>query len=144
MLLQVATRKGLFLVERGRNGWHPGRPHFPGEPVTQALADPHDGTWYAALRLGHFGVKVKRSGDRGNSWEDVAAPVVGGVPVDGFRVEGFADAGLVVERRLHVDVGSLERRTSRATALSCTRLCLHQHCLGFIRNRGISGWLDER
>jgi len=83
MLLQVATRKGLFLAERGRTGWHPGRPQFPGEPVSQVLADPHDGTWYAALRLGHFGVKVKRSGDRGASWEDVAAPAFPPKPEEG-------------------------------------------------------------
>lgn len=42
--LQVGTRKGLILVERGKTGWHPGRPHFPGEPVTQVLADRHDRT----------------------------------------------------------------------------------------------------
>lgn len=73
-VLQVATRKGLFLVERGRNGWRPGHPHFAGEPVTQVLADPGDGAWYAALRLGHFGVKIKRSTDRGASWQETATP----------------------------------------------------------------------
>ena len=72
--LLVATRKGLIVVGRDKSGWRPGRPHFPGEPVTQVLADPHDGGWYAALRLGHFGVKLKRSVDRGASWQDVASP----------------------------------------------------------------------
>lgn len=72
--LHVATRKGLFVVERGPAGWRPGAPHFPGEPVTQVLADPADSTWYAALRLGHFGVKLRRSRDHGATWEEVAAP----------------------------------------------------------------------
>jgi hypothetical protein len=30
--LLVATRKGLFLVERGKSAWHPGQPHFPASP----------------------------------------------------------------------------------------------------------------
>lgn len=81
--LQVATRKGLFLVGRGGAGWQPGRAHFPGEPVTQVLADPHDGTWYAALRLGHFGVKLKRSTDQGASWEEVATPAFPPKPTEG-------------------------------------------------------------
>ena len=82
-LLQVATRKGLFVVQRGAGGWRLGQPHFPGEPVTQVLADPHGGDWYAALRLGHFGVKLKRSSDRGASWEEVAAPAFPPKPTEG-------------------------------------------------------------
>lgn len=82
-LLQVATRKGLFELRRSPAGWRLGPPHFPGEPVTQVLADPADGNWYAALRLGHFGVKVKRSADRGRSWQDVAAPAFPTKPTEG-------------------------------------------------------------
>lgn len=81
--LQVATRKGLFVVGRERQGWRLGRPHFPGEPVTQVAADPVSGDWFAALRLGHFGVKVKRSRDRGASWEEVAAPAFPPKPTEG-------------------------------------------------------------
>jgi photosystem II stability/assembly factor-like uncharacterized protein len=82
-LLQVGTRKGLFVVERAKDGWRLGRPHFPGEPVTQVLADPRSGDWYAALRLGHFGVKLKRSSDRGASWEEVASPAFPPKPTEG-------------------------------------------------------------
>ena len=81
--LHVATRKGLFLVERGKTAWHPGQPHFPGEPVTQVLADPADGAWYAALRLGHFGVKLRRSRDRGASWQEIAPPAFPPKPTEG-------------------------------------------------------------
>jgi photosystem II stability/assembly factor-like uncharacterized protein len=81
--LQVGTRKGLFVVERGKSAWHPARPHFPGEPVTQLLVDPRDGAWYAALRLGHFGVKMKRSLDAGASWQDIAAPAFPPKPTEG-------------------------------------------------------------
>jgi hypothetical protein len=70
MKLHVATRKGLFILEE--RGWKPGKPHFTGDPVTLALS--HEGSLYAALNLGHFGVKLRRSDDGGESWKEVAAP----------------------------------------------------------------------
>ena len=82
-VLQIGTRKGLFIAERDGQGWHLGPPHFPGEPVTQVLADPRTGHWLAALRLGHFGVKLKRSADRGAHWEEIAAPAFPPKPTDG-------------------------------------------------------------
>jgi hypothetical protein len=48
--------------------------HFLGDPVTMVLPDRRDDSVYAALRLGHFGVKLWRSCDRGKSWEACAAP----------------------------------------------------------------------
>lgn len=72
--LHVATRKGLFVLERGAGGWDVAHVAFLGEPVTMVLDDPRDGTLYAALNLGHFGVKLHRSDDRGRSWTEVAAP----------------------------------------------------------------------
>jgi hypothetical protein len=75
--LLVATRKGLFTLGRtggGASGWEIVRTAFIGDPVTMALQDARDGTLYAALNLGHFGVKLHRSGDGGRSWEECAAP----------------------------------------------------------------------
>lgn len=72
--LLVSTRKGLFAVTRNVAGWSLGAPHFLGDNATLALADPRDGAWYAALNLGHFGVKLKRSCDRGASWTELAVP----------------------------------------------------------------------
>ena len=65
--LLVATRKGLMVVEGqgDRANWRITAHHFKGEPVTHVLADPRDGTWYAALRMGHFGVKLRKSTDEG-------------------------------------------------------------------------------
>lgn len=78
--LLVATRKGLFDVRRARGGrWTPARVSFLGSPVSMALADPRDGAWYAALDLGHFGVKLHRSEDEGATWEEVAAPSYAGI-----------------------------------------------------------------
>ncbi len=70
--LLVSTRKGLFTVARKRAGWDIAAAHFLGDNVTLTLTDPRDGTHYAALDHGHFGVKVHRS--RGNGWEEIAAP----------------------------------------------------------------------
>jgi len=74
--LHVATRKGLFTLQpAGRAAWAvAGPPAFLGEPVTAVLADPRDGALYAALRLGHFGVKLHRSRDGGASWTEIPAP----------------------------------------------------------------------
>lgn len=74
--LQVATRKGLFIFYRLKNGqWQPTSTQFIGEPVSAVLADPRDHTLYAALNLGHFGVKLWRSHDGGQEWEPCAVPV---------------------------------------------------------------------
>jgi hypothetical protein len=81
--LWVGSRKGLFVAQRDSTGWRIGKPHFPGEPVSQFLANPHDGAWYAALRLGHFGVKLWKSTDRGNQWIEVAAPAFPPKPTEG-------------------------------------------------------------
>lgn len=71
--LLLSTRKGLFVADRAA-GFTPRLAGFLGENVTLAFADPRDGTWYAALNLGHFGVKLKASKDGGASWEDRAVP----------------------------------------------------------------------
>ena len=72
--LLVATRKGLFTVTRGANDWAITSTSFLGDSVTMMLDDPRDGTLYAALNLGHFGVKLRRSEDGGKSWHEVVAP----------------------------------------------------------------------
>jgi len=79
----VATRKGLFQVERaGAGDWRVVRHGFEGQPVTMLLDDPRDGALYAALNLGHFGVKLHRSVDRGESWTEVQAPSFPTNPAD--------------------------------------------------------------
>jgi photosystem II stability/assembly factor-like uncharacterized protein len=72
--LHIASRKGLFCFERRNNGWQAGPPAFLGEPVTAVLTDPRDGAVYAALRLGHFGIKLHRSDDGGKTWNELAPP----------------------------------------------------------------------
>jgi hypothetical protein len=73
--IHVATRKGLFTLERsGMSQWAVQHSSFIGDPVTIVLDDARDGTLYAGLNLGHFGVKLRRSADGGESWEEVTHP----------------------------------------------------------------------
>ncbi|MGN6665554.1 MAG: WD40/YVTN/BNR-like repeat-containing protein [Trinickia sp.] len=76
--LIVGTRKGLFIFERDEGEsrrWKQVALHFIGEPVTSALFDSRDGTLYAALNLGHFGVKLHRLPAGASEWEPCATPV---------------------------------------------------------------------
>jgi len=64
----IGTRKGLFTLRGGEVA----RVSFLGAAVTAVLA--RDGVLYAAVGHGHFGAKLHRSRDRGETWEEVAAP----------------------------------------------------------------------
>jgi hypothetical protein len=79
--LLVATRKGLFMLER-RKSWDITRTAFLGDPVSMLLSDPRSDTLHVALNLGHFGVKMHRSRDGGESWHETPAPSYPAQPDD--------------------------------------------------------------
>lgn len=81
-ICHVATRKGLFTLERGRAGWTIARTSFLGDNCTLAVADPRTGHLLAALDHGHFGVKMHRSTDGGATWQEIATPVYPERPKD--------------------------------------------------------------
>jgi photosystem II stability/assembly factor-like uncharacterized protein len=71
----VATRKGLFSLDRNAKGkWDLSLIGFGGDPVTMILTDAGRGRIYAALNLGHFGVKLHRSDDNGKTWTEASVP----------------------------------------------------------------------
>jgi hypothetical protein len=70
----IATRKGLFELTRNSGKWDIEPTAFLGEPVTMPLFDRRDGTLYAALNLGHFGVKLHRRDKDSDTWTEIAAP----------------------------------------------------------------------
>ena len=74
--LLVATRKGLFTWQREDAVWRlkSSAPDFPGEPVSMVLRDPRDGTDYAALNLGHFGVKLWCRERDASEWTELSPP----------------------------------------------------------------------
>ena len=78
----VGTRKGLFTIRRTSSGWGVAADHFLGDPVNLVCGDPRDGTVYAALDTGHFGTKLHRSSDGGETFEEVAVPVYPEKPAD--------------------------------------------------------------
>jgi hypothetical protein len=71
--LLVSSRKGLFVFTREPAGWRQQNAVFLGENVTLTLTS--QGGWYAALNLGHFGVKLRYSSDQGTTWEERAVPI---------------------------------------------------------------------
>ena len=85
--LLIASRKGLFVVSGGASQWRITAHHFVGDAVSFALADPRDGSWYAALKLGHFGVKLRKSTDQGATWSEMAAPAFPAKPVTGPQAD---------------------------------------------------------
>ncbi|MES2018688.1 MAG: exo-alpha-sialidase [Pseudomonadota bacterium] len=75
----LSTRKGLFELQRQGGQWQVGERHFLGEPVSMTLFDARDGSLYAALNLGHFGVKLHRRDPGGpvgtnGGWTEIAVP----------------------------------------------------------------------
>lgn len=84
--LLVGTKKGLFELRRDHTDWSIAASHFLGDPISMLLADPRDGTLYAAEALGHFGVKLQRSRDSGESWQEIPAPAFPKSDTDGPSV----------------------------------------------------------
>src|SRR6476659_2538574 len=70
----LATRKGVFIVEKTGGAWDVARTSFLGDNYSLATIDPTTGRWDAAADLGHFGVKLQRSDDRGKTWTEIGTP----------------------------------------------------------------------
>lgn len=66
----VATRKGTFIVEKTHGQWTPRLSGHAGALVNFVARDPNSGTLWAALGHGHWGAKMSRSTDGGQSWQD--------------------------------------------------------------------------
>lgn len=67
----LGTRKGTVIIDHRDSTWSPRPIAHAGIPVCFAVCDPRDGSWWASLDHGHWGPKLSRSRDGGNSWEDV-------------------------------------------------------------------------
>jgi hypothetical protein len=84
--LLVGTRKGLFRCELVGDGhWRITRSWLLGDPVNLVLPEPGGRRIHAALDLGHFGVKLRRSEDGGEIWAEAPVPTYPPKP------EGFED-----------------------------------------------------
>lgn len=86
----VASRKGLFTIEKKSGKWAVAQTAFLGDNATMVLPDSRDNHVYVSIGHGHFGVKIHRSKDGGKTWEECAAPAypeqpAGQVELDPFR-----------------------------------------------------------
>lgn len=72
--LLLGTRKGLFVVARGGDGWKIRHTAFLGTQVPMLLPDARDGSLYAAVEHGHYGTKLHASRDGGATWEEIGCP----------------------------------------------------------------------
>jgi hypothetical protein len=72
--VMISTRKGLFEAKKAGSGWRVTDSHFVGDNVTLALHDPRDGTDYAALNHGHFGIKLHRRDKGKKKWVEIETP----------------------------------------------------------------------
>lgn len=114
-MVQVATRKGLFVVDGPGATAEITGAFFVGDNVTLTLADRRDGAWYAVLDHGHFGTKLHRSDDKGETWEELAVPEYPPKP------DGFVDVDMWGRERDWTlsEVWSLEVDPSSDGALWC-------------------------
>ena len=84
--LLVGTKKGLFELRRTRGEWSIAATRFLGDPISMLLHDPRDGVLYVAEALGHFGVKLQRSRDGGETFQEIPAPAFPKTGVEGPSV----------------------------------------------------------
>lgn len=97
--LQVASRKGLFTLERD-GGWHVARVEFLGDNCSAILSDTRSGAVYAALDHGHFGTKLHRARELGGAFEEITPP---GYPEKAEDEEEWTDIhGRVVPHNLEL------------------------------------------
>ncbi len=98
--LLLSTRKGLIIYQKSSSGWQYQSTHFLGIPVSLSYVDHRNGTWWACLDHGHWGVKLHRSVNEGKDWVEVEAPKIPegeevreGVPAAVSYIWAFADGG---------------------------------------------------
>ena len=72
--LFVGTRKGLFVLQRRNDTWNVESASFLGAQVPVLTSDPREKLVLAALKHEHFGAKMQRSEDNGQTWQEVATP----------------------------------------------------------------------
>jgi hypothetical protein len=72
--VMISTRKGLFEAEKKGRSWAVSDSHFVGDNVTLTMHDPRDGTDYAALNHGHFGIKLHRRDKGKKKWVEITTP----------------------------------------------------------------------
>ncbi|HSH05746.1 MAG TPA: glycosyl hydrolase [Anaerolineae bacterium] len=74
MNLLLGTRKGLIILNQTNNNWQTDREHLPGVPVSYACRDPRTNHIWLLTDHGHWGTKIYRSTDNGQTIHETPAP----------------------------------------------------------------------
>lgn len=72
--LLVGTSKGLVIYEKTDHSWRYSQSHFLGFPVSVVYEDERDQSWWVCLAHRHWGQKIHRSVDKGQTWEQLRTP----------------------------------------------------------------------
>jgi len=98
--LLVGTNKGLIILHKKAEGWKIVKDEFMGLPVSLPFVDERTNTWWACIAHKHWGQKLHRSTDEGQTWEAINAPkypadaqLRNGKPATLRYVWAFAHAG---------------------------------------------------
>ena len=73
-IIILGTRKGLILLKRTGNQWKLLSESFQGIPFSYAMIDPRTNVLWACADHGHWGQKLYRSNDLGQTFDEVDAP----------------------------------------------------------------------
>lgn len=73
MKLIAGTDKGLLVYSQANNGWKLDDIHFIGLPIG-AFHQDAKGQWWVAINHKHWGTKLYRSADQGESFKEIPAP----------------------------------------------------------------------
>lgn len=71
----VGTRKGTFIADKVDGVWKPRLVGHAGTGVNFVARDPYTGHLWALLGHGHWGAKLSRSLDDGETWSDAPAQI---------------------------------------------------------------------
>ncbi|MEO0339817.1 MAG: sialidase family protein [Bacteroidota bacterium] len=69
----VGTSKGLVVLKKAAE-WQVESIHFLGFPVAFVYVDERSNTWWVGLAHRHWGPKLHRSSNQGESWDELAVP----------------------------------------------------------------------
>jgi len=114
----VATRKGLFTIDRGPSKWAVSHAAFVGDNVTLVMNDPRNGDLFAALNHGHFGIKLHRSRDGGETWPEIAVPAYPPMP-EGYTPKPHPFTGKAIEWALKLIWGLAPGGTNEKGVIWC-------------------------
>lgn len=73
-VILVGSSKGLHVFEWKDEHWQIQQTYFEGAPVNYIFVDVRNGNWWVTLNHSHWGIKLHRSTNRGQSWEEIPTP----------------------------------------------------------------------